>query len=421
MHVPECVGVTWRCVTMLDQNVVRAMSLTGRYFLRRMLGGNHRLFTGVSKRIMEVCAGHIVRTVKPFFLDAHLTRIRDTRHYTVREIVEEQLNRRTTELRPVRIHWVEDAWIVDGSVFVPGAQRIDLRNALEKRPLLHHYSLLPEAPLAELPDGVLAGSCAGSTWFGHWLEDEVPLLMLGCLHGKPVAHARSEFAHEAAYRSALGLPAPARFKLARIGMLAIVDEFAQNPSKTLRYQIMRRRLSRRPQGNGRIFLYRGSSGTPRNLINERLLAARLEKEGFAIIDVGGATFDELLRLCRGASLVVSVEGSQLAHALFTMKDYGTMLILCPPNQVHTTVAEIGVFCRLTSGLFVCEAANAPGQSGFYANPDEVLRFMDKLIAHGEKSTQSLSTYVDEILALAEAGGSSALAQGEAHGLVAQGV
>ena len=386
--------------TMIDKNVARAFVRAGTYLLRRTIVGKSPQFKNVSKRSTLICGGHVVKTIKPYFEETHLARIRDTRHYSAEVIINEHLNRQQTELRPVRIHWVDDAWLIDGSVFLRGAERIDLRNALERRSALRHYSLLPALPYAELNEGVIAATSAGSTWFGHWLEDEVPLLMLSRAYGRPIAHERIEFAHEAPYLAALKLKAPERFGIARIATLGIIEEFAQNPNKTLRYETIRARLSRRPKGRSRIFLYRGASGTPRNLVNERELAVRLEREGFITVDVGTATFDDLLNKCIGASVVVSVEGSQLAHALFMMQDYGTMLILCPPNQVHTTVAEIGVFCRLTSGMFVCEEVASPdGSSGFFANPDEVLRFLDRLVLHGERARSSLAAYVDEVIAL----------------------
>lgn len=403
---------------MIDPNTVRAIGRSGRYLLRRAIGGNRQSLADVARKTVMVCSGHTMRAIKPYFDVAHLARIQNTRHYTASEIVKEHLNRQSMPFFPVLIHWVDDAWIIDGSVFVRGASRIDLRNALENRSLLRYYSLLPTPPYREMSSGVLAGSVAGSTWFGHWLEDEVPLLMLGCAYGQPVAHVRREFLHETAYRTALRLPAPTRCSIARIGTLAIIEEFAQNPHKTMRYAQMRQRLSQHPKGKDRVFLYRGASGTPRNLVNERELADRLEKEGFFTVDVATATFDDLMRLCLGASIVIGVEGSQLAHALFMMKDYGAMLILCPPYQVHTTVADIGIFCRLSAGMFVCEAFNGADETGFFADPDEVLRFMDKLILHGEQSRTPLGAYVDEVISLAGRGGEVAPLCGKARELTA---
>ncbi len=95
-----------------------------------------------------------------------------------------------------------------------------------------------------------------------------------------------------------------------------------------------------------------------------------------------------------------------------------MLILCPPYQVHTTVADIGIFCRLSAGMFVCEASNESPETGFYADPDEVLRFMDKLILHGEQSRSALGAYVDEVISLAGLGGEAAPLCDEARELAA---
>ncbi len=385
-----------------------AIARVGAYYLGRMVGRNRRSLAHISSRTVELCPRLTVRARTPYFDRRHLSRIRPSADYSTRKVIEEHLFRRSVHFQPLLVHWLDDAWIVDGSLFARGAQRIELRNALEKKHLFSRFSLSVPNPVVRVEHAALVGTCAGSTWFGHWLEDEVPLHLLGSMYAPPVAQLRAEYSHERGYLNALHLPAPTRVGVAECGTLVVVEEFAQNPHKTVRYQIMRRRLGQYPKGKQRVFLLRGKSGTPRNLVNEHELARRLEREGFYIVDVANQSFEELLAHCLGASIVVGVEGSHLAHALFMMNDYGSLLILNPPNRVVTTVADIGVFCRLFSGMFVGTGAGNGG-TDFLADPDEVLEFLDQLLSYSDAARNELAAYVDEVVALAPKTAVAALA------------
>lgn len=383
---------------MARLSAANALVRAGGYYLGRLFGGNRRPLEQVARQSLEICPRLQFRAWQPYFDPRHLSRIEDAVQYTAKQIIEEHLLRQQIEFAPVRVNWIDDVWIIDGSVFVPGGQRIELRNVSERRPLFSRMSCNPTEPFAHYEFAALVGTCAGSTWFGHWLEDEVPLHMLATMYSDPVAQVRREYPHERGYLEAFGLPIATRVSVARFGTLVIVDEFAQNPHKTLRYQALRDRLRKFPEGHERVFLLRGKSGTERNLVNELALADVLGREGFHIVDIAKVGFNELLRACRGASVVVGVEGSHLAHALFMMRDYGTLLILNPPRRVMTTVADIGVFCRLSSGMFVCEPAES-GNSDFFADPSEVRLCLERLLRYADQIQGELRSYVDEVMSL----------------------
>ena len=385
---------------MINTLYLRALLRSSAYFAGRALFRNRMPIDRVARHTELLSQGRSFHARRPFVFEEHLARIQSTRHYTPRQIVENHIRRKTIDFRPLRLHWVDGAWIIDNSVFLTGAQRIEIGNTLAPRSVLRRLVPEPVSPMANIDEGVLVGSCAGTNWFGHWLEDEVPMQLLGSAYGTPVASRRPVYAHEPGYLSALALPQPSIYGVCRIERLVVVDEFAQNPNKTRRYAEMRCRLKSNRDGGKRVFLLRGDSGTQRRLVNERDLASRLESEGFTILDIGRASFQEVVDTCGGAEVVAGVEGSHLAHALFLMRDYGTLLILNPPNQVHTTVADIGVFCRLVSGMFVCTEAGVGGE--FFADIDEVLGFLDGLLRHSKAERSALGAYVDEVIAMADA-------------------
>ena len=114
------------------------------------------------------------------------------------------------------------------------------------------------------------------------------------------------------------------------------------------------------------------------LVNEAEVRTRLEGQGFVTVDVASSTAQQLIAACRGARVVVSVEGSHLAPLLYLMSDWSAMMILNPPYQVQTTVATVALFCSITSGMFICEPCG-DSRTDFIADADELMRFVDAAI------------------------------------------
>jgi capsular polysaccharide biosynthesis protein len=163
--------------------------------------------------------------------------------------------------------------------------------------------------------------------------------------------------------------------------------------------MLRRRLGSLPDGRPLIFLSRGSSGARRILKNEPEVRARLERSGYITIDVEKASAEEILAACKGASVVVSVEGSHLAPLLYLMRDHGTMVILNPPYQVQTTVATVALFCRILPGMFVCQP-DGESRTDFIADLDELMRFIDDAVEATAARRGTLDEFVDRVLRLA---------------------
>jgi hypothetical protein len=309
------------------------------YYFARLAGASRQPLARVARDTVELSPRRVFRARTPYYEEAHLARIEGAPWFSAREIIDDHLRRRTIEFRPVRVHRVAGAWLIGGSAFIPGSSRIDLRNLLRRRPPLDRLSLVAEGPRMAIDEAVLAATCAGATWFGHWLEDEVPLLVVAKGLGRGIAPRRAPYAHEPGYLAAFGLEAPLQAGVAEVGTLTVIEEFAQNPHKTRRYAELRARL-RANQGRGqRIFLLRGGSGEARPLVNEPELAACLEREGFDIVDVANTPFDELVERCRAGS----------------------------------------------------------GRR-FVADPGEVLGFLDRLLAWARAEDGALGAYVDEVLA-----------------------
>jgi hypothetical protein len=379
----------------------KAMNTALKYYAKRAAGRDKSIpgLDALAIRSLKICDGGNLPAIRPYFWAHQMSRVKDGEWYTARQIIAELHSRDAVVFRPVLVHEFSNAFLVDGSVYLGQEIRLELRSELLRGNFVRRMSVLPIAPQTECSEAVLTSGIAGSTWFGHWLVDELPLQMLAAHFAPPIAHVRPEHRDEPNYREVLNLPPPNRVGTALISRLTVVDEFAQNPSKARRYWQIREKLTRKPRGADRVYLSRGSWGTARVLRNERELMDRFQMEGYSIIDLSKASFADLLGVLCGASVIVSVEGSHLTHALYTMADFGTVIILNPPSRTLTTVAGIAPFCSLSAAMFIC-SQNEDGS--FSADADEVFMFIDAALDDSRAHRGDLSRFRDSLSKIAVA-------------------
>jgi capsular polysaccharide biosynthesis protein len=124
----------------------------------------------------------------------------------------------------------------------------------------------------------------------------------------------------------------------------------------------------------------------------------LVAEGYGVVELESCTFDELHHACRQARVIVGIEGSHLAHALFMAADHACIVILNPPYQTHTTVADLASFCRLSSAMFICTPENETGTK-FTVNIDEVLAFIEDAEHFATQRVPTTDAFLAEMLAM----------------------
>ena len=376
-----------------------AYAVVSRYYSRRLMKKEEPSLHSLAARSEQITARHFVRRPELLYDEQHFHRIRGGDLPPAR-LIPELLQRTELELRPCHVHEFRHAWLIDGSLYLNADRRIDLRTLFESRPLLSRKSLQPKGRLSEIPHASLAASVSGSSWFGHWLMDEVPLQLLGEWHAPALGHPRQSYRDEAYYRKLLGLSEPARPSLARIDKLVSVDEFAQNPHKTLRYQHLRTRMRHAapPCDGRRVYLRRGADGQARHLVNENILVERLVQEGFTVLDICSVTFAELRANLLAAELVMGLDGSHLNHALAMMPDHAGLILLNPPGRFMLNIPDRAAFLGIDCATFCCEALD-DARELFRADPDEVLRFADSMQSRMNQRRHLVHGFVDEVIDL----------------------
>jgi hypothetical protein len=242
-----------------------------------------------------------------------------------------------------------------------------------------HSSPWPGGQPAEMESATCGSTFVGSFYFGHWLSDDLPLLVQAERLGSPViATARAPYTHEPEYLELLDLH-PQPLIRARFARLTWIDNVAQNSFRARQYRELRDRLCRHtiPVPGRKVMLHRGRSGTERVLVNEEALESMLAKRGFEIVDPAQCTAREIAQACAGARIALGVEGSQLTHAFFAMAERGAIVTMVPPYRY------INHYKDLTDCIGTMRYGSITGtaaEGGFHVDPDELLWLLDQVDA-----------------------------------------
>lgn len=235
-------------------------------------------------------------------------------------------------------------------------------------------------PPVFVDEGVLTGSYLGLLYFGHWLRDDLSMMLMAEGLGQPFTLATEDWPHIEGYRRLFGLSCP-ELERAVFRSLIVFDDEEVTPHKASRLVELRRRVAAR--GGARtaakgVFILRGGADRgARRFVNEREVAEALEKEGFSIIDPATASVDEISQTMRGAPLVVGAEGSQLSHATPWLAEGGSLLAVTSPERFTTSHKRWTDLLGARYGFVVCDPHT---DEGYTADINDILRTIDMLQA-----------------------------------------
>lgn len=267
-----------------------------------------------------------------------------------------------------------------------GYQLTDVRlvgGRLVKGAMSHVISQRSDAVSAseevELQTAAIGSTLMGSIYFGHWMRDDATLRLAVQDLAPTIDIARQPYSHAAGYRELLSLPervvARGRFR-----ELILLDDWGQNADKRRRYRALRAtfRRSMAAPGNERIYLKRGAATgvRGRTLLNASEVEAALVAQGFTVVDPDTMAADQIARLATDAKIIVGVEGSHLAHAIYPIADGGTLVVLQPPMRFNNVYKDLSD----AVGLRYAFTVGDPGDGGFAIDVGRLNRLLDRLAA-----------------------------------------
>lgn len=231
-------------------------------------------------------------------------------------------------------------------------------------------------PVQRMAEAQLVSNWAGSHYFGLFLRAVLPMELLANDNAPTISVTTKPYGHEDGYRAILSMPRPPLIKAARVDRLTVYTDFGQNTSKAARYAELRRRL-RRSLGEGcekrpGIYLKRGTTGEQRIVANEEEVEETLKALGFDIVEPDVLDAQTIARRLLDTPIVVSVEGSHLAHAIYPIADGGTLLVLQPPDRFAMAFKEFTDRADLRFAFTV----GHPEPNGFRVDIHDLKRTLD---------------------------------------------
>ncbi len=219
----------------------------------------------------------------------------------------------------------------------------------------------PAKAAREFDHAVLASTPYGIRYFGHWMADDLPLLMAAREIGEPVSVLTAPSPGQRGYMGLLGVGTEAVTD-AYFKTLVVIDDVGQHSYKRARFERLRKLAaahgsSPAPAG---VMLLRGTSGRTRVLVNEAEVVAVARARGFAVLDPVETDAAEVLRACAGAKVVLGVEGSHLANGMLWMSDRGAMVVIQPPDRFNMILKNWTDCIGIRFAFVVGHAAEAGG-------------------------------------------------------------
>lgn len=267
---------------------------------------------------------------------------------------------------PTKAFHIKDAVIHRGSVYAKNMRWFLFHPSENRNPWEGRH----------LKDAALVSSAVGCRYFGHWLRDDCNQHFLAASSWPTVAMGREPTDHQKQYATLFGQDW-ATTDSATVDHLVIYQDYGENSSKRARAKQLASRIApadKATNRSARIFLRRGSAGAARPIHNEDALLDSLTAQGFEVVDVT-SDLSSIIRKLSSAKLVVSMEGSHIAHCAYCLSE-GCALLVLQPHDRFTSVHRGWSSSR---GIRFGFAVGTGNSRGYEFAATDILRLSDALL------------------------------------------
>ncbi len=342
-----------------------------RWCFNRLISGPGPNIRSLASDSWEICPSDITNTPPAIYVASSLDRITALSPWRNWETERHSIEGRDTEHAATRAYLIKDVTI-SGSFLFHGAART--QEGFGSFKLLQNNNNSKE----HLSEACLTSCWSGSHYFGVFMRASLPQEMLAQHAETTISMVTKPYDHEAGYRRLLQLPLPTPVTSAHVKRLTLYTDYAHNASKAVRFSELRRRLrtSVGSVGIGRpgAYLKRGETGERRIVVNEQALEDVLSAKGFDIVEPAKLSPREVSKRLLDVPIIVSVEGSHLAHGIYSVAEGGTFLVLQPPDRFAMAFKEF----TDRAGMRFAFTVGHPADNGFSIDIDELERTLDLL-------------------------------------------
>ena len=318
------------------------------YRIRSFLNWQSISMDDAACEIVTVCPEETQAVTPAVFPEDHLDRVVSPALQSTMEKEIRRISRTSVRWAATRVHLFKKAILSDEVLYV-GKYRARVGR---KKRFSVSQGLYPWIERAGLMSSVM-----GQDYFGHYLSDDMSRALLMEQFGVFIQAWAPPYHHAKSYEDTLS-PHSVHCYRARFGILAISRDIGQNSHKRARYLQLRDRMAKaiitEKVVSKIVYIVRGTIGNSRTLANEDQVVDHFIKRGAGIVNSEKMQVKEIINTLWNASIVVSVEGSQINHALYPMATDGSILVLQPPRQFNNIHKD---FCDCLGrgyGFYVCE-------------------------------------------------------------------
>ncbi|MCL6730122.1 glycosyltransferase 61 family protein [Sphingomonas hankyongi] len=244
-----------------------------------------------------------------------------------------------------------------------------------------HWMSSTQAPsepiVGEFTSAACRSSRVGCHYFGHWLRDDAATHIMASAEHAPIGLRSPGWPDKGHYKHLFGQQFT-EFDFAYVGELIIYDDISQNAHKAERLAQLRVAARRKVAGQAKghvCYLQRGAGGKARSYGNEQEVLDRLRAEGVTVVQAESRDAAQVLGELMGARLVVSVEGSQLSHALLALDEGGGVLTIQPPDRFWNSHFDWACALGMGYGIVVLDKTDR----GPVVNVDRLLATIDEML------------------------------------------
>ena len=337
--------------------------------MRRLFGGVSLHEAAYRKEVLY--PEELIRLRQSIFLPGQLDRITGTVAESTIALEISTATSETATPAPTIAYHIKDVSLFDGSIY-----RGRFKSFIAARSVYESPS-----PPRRLKTVGLASSQLGSKYFAHWLIDDCIQYHMADNHGQPLCLRGAIYSDQKMYQSYLEQDWTP-IDRAWIDHLIVYQDYywrtAQDRLRGAQIRTLRGRArSHLPsESNGHLlYLRRGKTGSRRMIQHEEDLLDVLKKYGFIILDVESNNLKHLLAKLASARIVVSMEGSHVAHCVYTVPDNSGLIILQPSDRFvgfHRGWSE-------SAGVRFGFVVGTLGEEGYLFSSSEVLRTVDLML------------------------------------------
>ncbi len=303
------------------------------------------------------------------FLDGELDKVVAAQGETSLKAEFARVNGRWATHKPLRRYELHDVLVYPSGFSLRGGTFV-------RYGPLPHKALLA-GPVHRLGEAVFCADQPTMRYFGHWLMEACCTALLRRGEEALILPTPENWSHCRDYVRIFDFD-PAPGEIFHVDKLSWYVDYMQGRSHRARYAELRRRVTARFAGadgaGRRFFLRRSAGGARRDLANEEHVLTRLRSAGFEVLDLEHEALDAVMERAVGADMIVTMEGSNQAHATMLLRDGGVLLAIQPADRFNNVYRERTHAMGLEYGFVV--APRDPETGDYYLDTDVLLRTID---------------------------------------------